>query len=398
MVITRTRRNNMFHLANEKLEQLGTLITTREIEYQPSLWKEAFQLYLDAFNDISDFLSGIYQKHNFIDVIFTGAGTSEFVGQSISNYLNQANDLKKLRFSSVGSIELVARPMDYLQEDVPTILVSFARSGNSPESLAAIENAKKLVRDLYQISITCAPDGKLALAAREEENHLLLLQPAGSNDKGFAMTGSYTCMSLTALLVFSPESQTVKEKWVDTISKLGQDILNRVDSIKDIVDLDFSRVIYLGSGGLYGVAREAQLKLLELTAGHIATMFETPLGFRHGPKSFINDETLVIHFTSNDSYTKQYDIDLLREVATDQIAKKVIALSSEKIPVNLENVTLSDGSKELPDVFLTFPYIIFGQVFATMTALKLGNKPDTPSPTGTVNRVVQGVTIYPLSV
>lgn len=387
----------MFHLSNEKLEGFGAHITVNEIKHQPMLWKEAFQLYVEAFSRISEFLSGIYQKHKEVRVVFTGAGTSEFVGQSTVNYLNKVNDFKTIRFSSVGSIELVARPYDYLQADIPTILVSFARSGNSPESLAAIDNAKKIVNDFYQISITCAPDGKLAIAAQEEDNHLLLLQPAGSNDKGFAMTGSYTCMALTALLVFSPNDNVSKASWVEAISKLGQDVIDRWESIQSLVDLDFNRVIYLGSGGLYGVSREAQLKLLELTAGEVATMYETPLGFRHGPKSFINEKALVIHFTSNDAYTKQYDIDLLGEVASDKIAKKVVALSSTNLAVDgVENFTLLAGGEELPDVLLTFPYIVFGQTFATMTALKLGNKPDTPSPTGTVNRVVQGVTIYPL--
>lgn len=386
----------MFHLSYKELENLGASITSREIKQQPELWKDTYQIYLENLSSISEFLTGIYQQHDYINVIFTGAGTSEFVGQSIVNHLNQINDSKKIRFFSIGSIELVARPEDYLQKDITTILVSFARSGNSPESLAAIENAKKLVTDLYQISITCAPDGKLAVLAKNDDKHLLLLQPSASNDKGFAMTGSYTCMALTALLVFSPEQQSIKKRWVEIISKLGNDVLDHADVIQNFVNLEFDRVIYLGAGGLYGVAREAQLKLLELTAGKIATMFETPLGFRHGPKSFINDKTLVILLSSNDAYTKKYDIDLLREVSEDKIAKKVIALSSEKIDTGAQNFLLSTDSETLPDVFLTFPYIVFGQIFATMTALKHENKPDTPSPTGTVNRVVQGVTIYPL--
>ncbi|MGZ7215568.1 SIS domain-containing protein, partial [Streptococcus pyogenes] len=87
-----------------------------------------------------------------------------------------------------------------------------------------------------------------------------------------------------------------------------------------LVDLDFDRVIYLGAGGFYGLSHESQLKILELTAGKIATMYETPLGFRHGPKSLINENTIVIEYISNDAYTKRYDVDLLNEVQTDGIA------------------------------------------------------------------------------
>ncbi|HFH9838250.1 TPA: SIS domain-containing protein [Streptococcus suis] len=387
----------MFQLPKEKLESLGAIITATEIYQQPGLWKEAYQLYLDQLSKIEEFLTRIQQKHEFVHVIFTGAGTSDFVGQSIVNYLNQVNDLKAIRFTSVGTVELVSRPYDYLQGDLPTILVSFARSGNSPESLAAVEIAKQLVENLYQITITCAADGQLAVTSEGDVNNLLLLQPAGSNDKGFAMTGSYTCMSLTALLVFSPASQEEKATWVDIIVCLGQDVLDREDYVQELVNLDFERVIYLGAGGFYGLAHEAQLKILELTAGKIATMYESPLGFRHGPKSLINEKTIVILFASNDDYTRQYDVDLLNEVHGDGIAERIVALSADPLAgTEAPNFVLTTGGEDLPDVFLTFPYILFGQTFAIMTAIKCKNLPDTPSPTGTVNRVVQGVTIYPL--
>ncbi|MFX3989565.1 tagatose-6-phosphate ketose isomerase, partial [Streptococcus suis] len=77
----------------------------------------------------------------------------------------------------------------------------------------------------------------------------LLLQPAGSNDKGFAMTGSYSCMALTALLVLSSASQEEKAAWVEIIARLGQDVLDREDYVQELINLDIVRVIYLGSGG-----------------------------------------------------------------------------------------------------------------------------------------------------
>ena len=387
----------MFRLAKEELEKLGAYITATEIYQQPGLWKEAHQLYLDQLDTITSFLTGIKEKHDFVHVIFTGAGTSDFVGQSIANYLNQVNDLNHIRFSAIGSVELVSRPHDYFQADLPTILVSFARSGNSPESLAAVEIAKQLVDSLYQVTITCAAEGKLALAAEGDADNLLLLQPAGSNDKGFAMTGSYSCMALTALLVFSLATEEEKAAWVEKVIALGQDVLDREDYVQELIDLDFERVIYLGAGGFYGLAHEAQLKILELTAGKIATMYESPLGFRHGPKSFINEKTLILLFASNDAYTKQYDVDLVNEVYGDGIAKRVVALSAAPLKgTEAPNFVLAEGGKDLPDVFLTFPYILFAQTVSIMAAIKCKNLPDTPSPTGTVNRVVQGVIIHPL--
>ena len=171
-------------------------------------------------------------------------------------------------------------------------------------------------------------------------------------------------------------------------------MLDSAEAIQKMVSLDYNRVIYLGAGPFFGLAHEAQLKILELTAGQVATMYESPVGFRHGPKSLVNEKTVVVVFGSTDPYTKLYDLDLVREVAGDEIARKVILLTEQKEDLeNIEQVILS--SQQLADdVYRVFPYIVYGQLFALLTALKVKNRPDTPSPTGTVNRVVQGVIIH----
>ena len=159
--------------------------------------------------------------------------------------------------------------------------------------------------------------------------------------------------------------------------------------------MDYNRVIYLGAGPFFGLAHEAQLKILELTAGQVATMYESPVGFRHGPKSLVNEETIIVVFGSTDPYTKLYDLDLVREVAGDDIARKVILLTDQREDLeNVEQIILSSQSLA-DDVYRVFPYIVYGQLFALLTSLKVQNRPDTPSPTGTVNRVVQGVIIHP---
>ncbi|MFR7699046.1 MAG: tagatose-6-phosphate ketose isomerase, partial [Lacticaseibacillus paracasei] len=223
-------------------------------------------------------------------------------------------DRSKFEFESIGSTDIVSAPYDFLEADTPTILVSFARSGNSPESLKTVELAEQVVHNLHQISITCAPEGQLAKKSETEDKTLLLLQPAGSNDKGFAMTGSFSCMTLSALLVFDTASDTDKSKWVKAIAAMGQEVVAREAEVQKVLDLDFDRIVYLGSGSLGGLTRETRLKVLELTAGKYATMFDTSMGFRHGPKSFLDDKTLLFDLVSNNAYTRQYDIDVLEEV------------------------------------------------------------------------------------
>lgn len=385
----------MLDYTKEDLIELGAEITTREIYQQPQVWQTAFENYKAQSDEIVAFLNGIGKKHDYIKVILTGAGTSAYVGETLLPYFRKIYDERKWNFNAIATTDIVANPLAYLHKEVTTILVSFARSGNSPESVAAVDLAKDLVEELYQITITCAEEGKLAQQAHGDERNLLLLQPAPSNDAGFAMTSSFTSMMLTALLVFDKTDLVTKEEKISALIALSQEMLDSAAAIQKMVSLDYNRVIYLGAGPFFGLAHEAQLKILELTAGQVATMYESPIGFRHGPKSLVNEETVVVVFSSTDTYTKLYDLDLVREVAGDEIARKVILLTDQK--ENLENVeqVILSSQYLVDDVYRVFPYIVYGQLFALLTALKVKDRPDTPSPTGTVNRVVQGVIIHP---
>ena len=384
----------MLNYTKEELLELGAEITTREIYQQPDVWKEAFEAYQAKCEEIAAFLQDIADRHDYIKVILTGAGTSAYVGDTLVPYFKEVYDERKWNFNSIATTDIVANPETYLKKDVATVLVSFARSGNSPESVATVDLAKALVDDLYQVTITCAAEGKLALQAHGDDRNLLLLQPAASNDAGFAMTSSFTSMMLTALLVFDPTEFAVKAERFEVVSKLARKILDNAEDVKELVDLDFNRVIYLGAGPFFGLAHEAQLKILELTAGQVATMYESPVGFRHGPKSLINEDTVVLVFGTTTDYTRKYDLDLVREVAGDQIARRVVLLSDQAFGLeNVKEVALGCGGV-LNDIYRVFPYIVYAQLFALLTSLKVENKPDTPSPTGTVNRVVQGVIIH----
>ena len=124
-------------------------------------------------------------------------------------------------------------------------------------------------------------------------------------------------------------------------------------------------------------------------------MYESPVGFRHGPKSLINQDTVVLVFGSTDAYTKAYDLDLVREVAGDGIVRRLVLLTDREEQLEgVEQVVLST-QEPLGDSYRIFPYIVYAQLFALLSSLKVKNRPDTPSPTGTVNRVVQGVIIHP---
>jgi len=385
----------VFTLNQEELENLGATITTREIKQQPDLWDEAYTTYTERKKAIEEFFGKLTAKHDYIRVIFTGAGTSAYVGETITPYLKGKVDERQWDLTSVPTTTLVSNPYQFLKSDIPTLLVSFARSGNSPESVASVELGEQIVKDFYQLTITCAKEGELAKRAKGDKNNLLLLMPELSNDQGFAMTGSFSCMTLTALLVFDTATEDEKAAYVKTIRQMGSSVVERVSEIQEVIDSDFDRIIYLGSGSLEGLTREAQLKVLELTAGKVVTAFDSSLGFRHGPKSFVNEKALVFVFVSNQAYTRKYDLDILKELKLDGIAQSVVAIETTR-ENNYDGDAFSFGKegKDVPDAYLALPYVIYGQTISLLSSIKVGNKPDTPSPTGTVNRIVKGVTIY----
>lgn len=179
------------------------------------------------------------------------------------------------------------------------------------------------------------------------------------------------------------------------LNGLGNEVIARENDIEKIVQLDFERIVYVGSGSLAGLTREAQLKILELTAGKIATAFDSSMGFRHGPKSFINEKTIMFGFVNNNPYTRYYDLDILEEVREDEIASGVFAITQPgQRNFTGDKFELTTETELLPDGYLALGYIMVAQIVALLSSIKVKNKPDTPSPTGTVNRVVKGVTIH----
>ena len=385
----------MFEKDIEELKALGADITTGEILQQPDLWEDTFQIYTDNKEAIEAFLaSAKAMADGRVSVIFTGAGTSDYVGDTVAPYLRHVGDTGAYDFKPIATTDIVSAPRDFLRPEDPTILVSFARSGNSPESLAAVEVARAYVNDIKFLNITCAPEGRLAVESADDPDALTLLIPR-ANDKGFAMTGSYSCMALLSTLIFDPASDEEKRGWVEQAAAMGREVVERESEIAAYLTGDFNRVTYLGSGAYVGLAQEAQLKILELAHGLVATSWDSCMGYRHGPKSFVDDKTLVFVFVNNDAYTRQYDLDILNEIAGDEIAQKTIAVQQDAGELfGGESFTFADRPA-LPEAYLALPFVMVAQVVSLLNSVRVGNTPDTPSPTGTVNRVVKGVIIHP---
>ena len=390
--------SKLLGLEISKLEDCSGLNTAKEIIQQPDTWRESVKNLIKNKIEIKSFIDSFLSKKEF-RIILTGAGTSAFAGEVCEPYLTS---LLNKRVEAIATTDLVASPKSYFIKDIPTLLVSFARSGNSPESVHAVNLATQLVDDLYQVVITCNENGKLAKNTVNDEKSLLLLMPPQTNDLGFAMTSSFTTMVLNAMAVFNIDNIENFSSDVDKLSNSVNDFIeNNIEKVTSLANEDFERIVYLGSSTSKGIARESALKVLELTAGKVNASYDTPLGFRHGPKSVVDDKTVSVIYISNDEYTRKYDLDLAKEMLAHKKNDKVVIvgdnieediLNKADYVFNVENINYTVEN----EVLLPLQQIIFGQMLSFLKSVNLGITPDNPCPTGEVNRIVQGVILHEL--
>lgn len=367
--------------------------TEKEIRQQPNMWLNTYQSVSNYKSAIDHFLQPLFAKAN-LRILLTGAGSSAFIGDTLAPILSRELSVPIM---SVSTTDIVSDPVSYIPQDCPLLLVSFARSGSSPESVAALEFAQLRNTQCYHLIITCNPQGALYQQYKDIENALVLPIPEQTCDRGFAMTSSMTSMALACLVAFNSQG-TDKEAVNALAESVSQLLENQSDMCSSPLQIgDVKRIIWLGSGCLQGIAHESALKILELTAGKTATFFESPVGFRHGPKSLIDSETQVIILLSNDPYTRAYDLDLLAELRNDGIARNVTALSGIKgKDIEQGDHFYLPGAENFCDAQLALGFLVFAQIYAVAQSIHFSFAPDNPSPEGYVNRVVKGINIYPL--
>ena len=383
---------SFLELDEASLRNARALLTAREIAQQPACWLRTKALVQEQTAVIKQFLAPLLAQAD-LRIILTGAGSSAFIGECLAPLLlRQLNH----RVEALATTDLLTGPLQYLQPSVPTLLVSFGRSGSSPESVAVVELSERLLARCHQLVFTCNEHGTLYQRCRERRNSLAILLPPETHDQSFAMTSSFTAMMLAAWLVLGGAGAAQPK--VAQIAAAVQALLQRHNgALRRLASRNFSRVVYLGSNILKSLAREAALKLLELTDGKVVAAYDSPLGFRHGPKTIITGDTLLFVFMSNDPYTRAYDLDLLRELRADARAELVIAITAQGGDAASQgDHLLVEELADVNDAELAFAFVVCAQLYAFHRALALGNAPDQPSASGTVNRVVSGVTIHVL--
>jgi tagatose-6-phosphate ketose/aldose isomerase len=294
-------------MSEDLLTSKGGYFTAKEIAGQPELWKKTLDRFVDHRADLQSFMSTCIKRSD-LEIILTGAGTSAFIGDVLEGPFQKKTN-KPAR--AVATTDLVTHADHYFFTKKPVLLISFARSGNSPESVAAVDLANELCENIFHLIITCNPNGALAQKCNRENCYVFFLPPE-ADDQSLAMTGSFTSMLLVGSLLAEIEKDEVDSDLVKHLINAGKTLLkSHLESIKTIAHMPFKRAVFLGSGPMQGVSCESHLKLQELSDGNIVCKYDSFLGFRHGPKAVIDSETIIVFQFSNNAYVRKYEHDLV---------------------------------------------------------------------------------------
>lgn len=383
----------------------GAWHTAREIAQQPAVWP----LVIDALErraaDVRPFLSRAGATGSAraaeASIVLTGAGSSDFVGRSVASSL--AARLGR-GVTAVPTTHLVTHPVSRLDHGRRLLVVHFARSGDSPESLAAWRVLHRARSDASHIVITCNESGALARAAAADPAALLLVLPEEINDRSLAMTSSFTGMTLSGIaLGWIEELPALRRRMAPVCAAAQRIIETEADTLASFAGRAFDRVCCLGSDALEGVMNEGALKMLEMTAGEVIAISNSFLGLRHGPQVFVNERCLVVAGLSADPAVRRYEMDLLRGLRSKGLGAGVIAITSSDEPalkdcadlaVHLDAGGQGTGAALIADDLRVLTDVLVCQILAFSASRARGFSPDNPSPAGVISRVVRGVRLY----
>jgi D-galactosamine 6-phosphate deaminase/isomerase len=373
----------------------GYAHTLREIAQQPVTWIEtAAQVpaHLPLIDSILE-ESGVRQGRGAL--VLTGSGSSLYVGECLALPLQQA---LRAPVSAVASGQLLTHPDSSVPPVGPYLVVSLARSGNSPESAAALDLLLDDPRASHLI-LTCNGEGALATRYRNRPRVRVVVLDEKTNDKSLVMTSSFTNMVLAGWALGPRGVADGHSARARAVARAAVAVLQgSADGLARVARRGFSSAVYLGSGCRLGGARESSLKMLEMSDGRVSTLAESYLGLRHGPMSAVREDTVVVAFLSSNPVVRAYELDLLRELDRKKLgASRVIvgaavppglAARPEDLVVDVTAAgALSDSDIVLVDVLV-------GQVLAFFRCLGAGLRPDSPSTSGVINRVVESFAIH----
>jgi len=374
----------------EEQRENGYLHTLSEILQQPQSWIETSVELAKAFENGS--LRGSFEPLPEA-IVFTGSGSSHYVGECLAAGLQGTLNLPVLAIPA-GTL------LTHWRGTLPPgrgLLVSIARSGDSPESAAVVDKVLAEAPQYRHLVITCNARGRLATRYRDDARVAVIVLDERTNDRSLVMTSSFTNLLLAGRALARMQQLDMYTERATRLATLASRLIERdTDGLAAIARSGFSSAVYLGSGVRFGSARESALKMLEMSAGRVKTTAETFLGLRHGPLASVDANTLVVAFLSGDATVRAYECDVLRELDRKGLGRRRV-LVGDGIPLDLlradQLAVETPGLSTFGDDDAPLLDVLVGQLLAFFNCLHLGFKPDAPSQ-GVLTRVVEEFSIH----
>jgi tagatose-6-phosphate ketose/aldose isomerase len=390
--------SHLLALPDEEKSSRGLLHTPAEIAQQPSTWPSTFELFQERRAEIRDFLRAarIQREADSRPTVFlVGAGTSDYIGRSLTQLLRR---LWQCEVIAVPSTDLLTNLQDWLVPGSRYLWISFSRSGESPEGIAVLQRALKTHPDIHHLIVCCNAQGRMLRETAGCKQVLGIPLPDAIQDRGLAMTSSFSNMVIFGQCLANIANPSAFQSILDQLVESGKKFLEMAaESAADLARGPFKKACFVGSGPLKAVAKESALKLLELTSGKTQAMSESALGLRHGPMAALDDETLFVAFLSGEQTIQKYEISLLEEIGRKRLVKsRVVVCQSPttQLRAHADQVLALKTSGALPDDYRPPLDVIFGQLLGLFFSMRWNLKPDNPSPSGAISRVVQNVLIH----
>ena len=364
--------------------------TLREICQQPLTWPETTATILQRAVDLERSLEETEA------VVLTGSGSSVYAAECAAPCLQR--DLGR-PVTALPAGRILTHSEACLPPVGPCLFVSVARSGNSPESRGVVDQLLETHPQARHLFITCNAEGVLATSYGDRPNVVSIVLDEKTNDASLAMTSSFTNLVLAAQTLGTFRDPASCQARTMALARAAAGILGgRGDALAEAGQHECRSAVFLGSGCRLGSAREAALKMLEMTAGEVWSMAESYLGLRHGPMSALRKETLVVAFLSSDPLVRAYEADLLRELTAKNLGARRVVVG-EEVPPELatgEHDVIVDTGPLPPDSHgaLTLIDALVGQLLAFFRCRAAGFQPDSPSASGVITRVVSEFEIH----
>jgi glucosamine--fructose-6-phosphate aminotransferase (isomerizing) len=304
--------------------------------------------------------------HSASEWLFIGCGSSYYIALAAASSWSL---ITGMRARAIAASELLLFPEIVLAGADNVACVVISRSGQTSEAVRAAQLLER-EKNIRVLAVTGTPDQPLEKTATAT----LPLLPC--DEQSTVMTRSFTSMLLGLQYLAACEADdTTLLKSFNKISGLAQVALDRLQHrVRDFVSSrQFSDYVSLGQGPFYGLACETALKVTEMSVSY-GQSFHT-LEFRHGPKSIVAPETLIIFLLSEQGYDAECEV--LQEIKglggttltiTNRADERARAASDLLIELDFD----------VPELARLTSYIFAGQLTGLYTGLKKGLNPDNP--------------------